>query len=603
MKKEVLFGIIMAFFVVLSLSNPESRCTNEERGADASQIIRILIDESSKDYSISKENQEYHIKEYGWPEDTDFSYSFDNNERWGYGIVASKLKEIASIHVNKSGKLTYSKLKDYDVLIIASFTEPYGSDEISAIKKFVENGGGLLLLGNRLYPNNSVSGVFDVSFEEEDFVISHQVAAEDYNKYDFFLLKETENGSIYAFTLKAYYFCVEDIQKHPITVGIEKLSLYEGIPITSFEKGDVLIQTDSDTWEDTRSKVFSASRQEWYLNPGKKDKDGEEGPFDILLALDDVGKGRAVFFGGSFSFLNFITEKDQENVQLIFNAVKWLGEPGGPYEQCKSLVAYAQDEFSLAKSLFAGGEFSQAKAKFVEAISFFEESIEMYPNAETNRTISEAESYIQRCNTATEAELLLEEASRLFENKEFEKAIEEFGKAKSLYEKIEYIEGIQECVDGIDKSNQWISLREEAISLFQQGEETLNIAQSGLDSTTYQDAKSLFERAKEKWAEYDDLAQVIACEEKIQLCNEKISDIERSRIQISTLIIGMAIAAIAIVYLKKSKRARVDRAEIETKKLSGKELEELRRKLDEDYVEDTISREEYMRRKNELDGL
>jgi len=62
------------------------------------------------------------------------------------------------------------------------------------------------------------------------------------------------------------------------------------------------------------------------------------------------------------------------------------------------------------------------------------------------------------------------------------------------------------------------------------------------------------------------------------------------------------ISTLVIHLMRRSKQLRESKV-MEKPKMSKKELQERKRKLDEDYVEDRISREEYLRRKSELEDL
>lgn len=456
----------------------------------------------------------------------DAPYSFDNNvEDWGFGNAGKAVQSVASMDIKKKGKLGYSTLKNYDVLIIASFEESYSSSEVEAIKKFVENGGGLLFMGDIESSNNSVSRAFDVLFSSETVIIADKKAE--------------------SFRASDYQFFVTDIKSHPVTRGVDQIALNGGIPITSYGSGTVLAETSSDSWADVVGEGL-----------GKKDTDEDEGPFDILLAVE-MGKGRAVFFGSASSLYNWVTGvRDQQNLELIENAVEWLGEPGGPYQQYKTINEQAQNVLTEAESLYEGHQFSQAKTKFGEAIDVFEESNGIYQNPEANEGIETANDYIEKCETGIEADSIFDTALDLYDNREYENAITEFERAKPLYQEIEYTERAQECDTKVSESNNWIALRDEATSLFQKGEDALTTAPSTFSPAGYEEAKSLFEQSKSKWEEYNDPAQVSACNEKIRLCNDEIGKIKNNRMMVIiavVVIIGVVVVVIIVVRRRKPK--------------------------------------------------
>jgi tetratricopeptide (TPR) repeat protein len=512
---------------------------NTIQAAEDDDKIKVLIDES-RVYVLDEEIQEALLGEFEEYEELfelfDWGYSFKNIlEPWGFGFAKARFEKTITTKIRDSGTLTYGVLKDYDVLILASFEKNYSTSEVDAIRQFVENGGGLLLLADFGYPNNCIARAFDVLFMSEEVMIADRKA----EKY------ASDN----------HMFYVTDITNHPITKDVEQIALNGGIPITNYESGKVLIRTGKDSWADRFDTKF-----------GSKQADEDEGPFDILLAMDDIGKGRAVFFGGAISFWNGILfQEDQQNSELMANAVEWLGEPGGPYKQYKAVNEQAQEVLSDAVSLYEGHKFSQAIDRFEEAIGTFEESIDIYPNAEANDGIEEANTYIAQCETGIEADDIFDDAKDLYDKREYEKAIAEYEEARTLYDEIEYTERAQECTTKVEESNQWIALREEADQLLSEAEDALAAAPSTFDPAGFRNAKSIFEKAKSKWEEYDDSARVATCQEKIQLCNDKIAEIESTKMMVmgAVVVVVIIITVIIVIVLKRKSKVTREPAESE----------------------------------------
>ncbi|KYK32960.1 MAG: hypothetical protein HXS46_19085 [Theionarchaea archaeon] len=92
-------------------------------------------------------------------------------------------------------------------------------------------------------------------------------------------------------------------------------------------------------------------------------------------------------------------------------------------------------------------------------------------------------------------------------------------------------------------------MREEAASLFNQAEEALNNASRTSDQTDYETAKSLFEQSGRKWEEYNDPAQVAACEEKIASCSDEITHIKRMRTMIMVAVAAAVVGGAAAVFI------------------------------------------------------
>jgi tetratricopeptide (TPR) repeat protein len=603
--------VIITLLIVLLLSTfSYGGCAETENS-----YLKVLVDETDI-VQISDSDQEIFIEEFDFSRDTDWDYSFSNNdELWGYGTIRKKLEEFAAVDIKKSGSLNYATLKNYDVLILASFTESYSSKESEAIKQFVENGGSLLLLAENEHANNSVSRVFDVTFSSETVYIANEGMGKGTRKS----ISYPSRG-IALMAAKIYYLTIEDIKNHPVTEDLEEFYLYESVPITSHKRGTVVAKTSTETWADEEGDGM-----------GDKDSDEDEGPFDVVLAMDKVGKGRAVFISSSTSFWNLFADKYEDNVQLIANAVRWLGEPGGPYKQYKTVVEEAQQKLSSATSLFNSHQFSQARTAFETAIDIFEESNTIYRNNDAVVGIEEAESYIEKCETGLEANDIFDTAQDLFQQRDYEDAITEYENAQVLYEEIEYSERVTECTQKIEESNQWIALREEATTRLQKAEDSLSTAPSTFDPSGYENSKSLFEDAKSTWEEYDDPEKEALCEEKIEFCEQEIANIEKTRMMVMVIVIVVVVAGVIVVILiirkrksksekiteppmeitekteegekveKAEKVEKVEKAEKAEVKEKAGETENASEVLKERYARGEISKEEYDRLKSVLE--
>lgn len=94
---------------------------------------KILIDEGHSDW-------EWTTKKF----DTEW---YGQQSTYNYYCLADYLNHFYHVE-QKSESLTVNLLKDYDILMIKTPTEPFSSNEISAIKDFVKQGGGLFIIGD-----------------------------------------------------------------------------------------------------------------------------------------------------------------------------------------------------------------------------------------------------------------------------------------------------------------------------------------------------------------------------------------------------------------------------------------------------------------------
>jgi len=539
--------IVIAFAILLLLSS-----VHFTRGA---KPIKVLVDES-KVFSWNYASQEYLIEKKGFSRDTDWSFSFKNeDECWGFSRMAGRVEDVASLHIKESGEISYSHLSRYDVLIIASLGERYSSEEMDAIKKFVENGGGLLFLAGQDFPNNSFSRAFDVVFTEDVVIADKNGVSKKFEYKDSTVDPERAN-----------FFYVDFVTSHPITEDVRNIGVCWGIPISRYETGTVLAKTSRDSWAD-----------EGGTRIGTKQPYEKEGPFDILLVME-IGKGRAVFVGSGASFWNAVTKSERQNLYLITNAVEWLGEPGGPYKQSRRMNEQAQQRITDAVFLYTIHKFSEAKEKFEEAITIFEESNEVHSNSTAREGIEDANAYILKCETGMEAEETFEEALDLLESEEYDNAVRKFKRAKSLYEKIDYTERATEC-----------NTRTEAILLFQEAQHALEWAPSTFDTARYEEARSLFEQCRSKWEECDDLKSVYVCEEKIEQCDEEIARIERNR----TMAIGAAVGTVIVVAVVAVALMARRKPEAPEPEAPEPKITRPLKALSERYAKGEITKEEY----------
>ncbi|MGC1123349.1 MAG: DUF4350 domain-containing protein [Candidatus Methanofastidiosia archaeon] len=549
--KRTIVLIFVAALLVFNV-NPSGSAETKEK------TLKVLVDES-RVHAVDEETRKAYVAEF---EDLlkemerllkqlgmdvtlkvvcDPKYSFQNvGEPWGFGLAKTRLEDSATVVIRDSGGLTYSTLMKYDVLVIASFDRKYTPAEVDAIKQFVENGGGLLLLGDVDSENSSVSQAFDVSFYQERACIADEEAEQ------------------LADDIHTFY--IDDIASHPITKNVKKIVLKNGVPIVSHKTGQILVTTSSNSWIDREGD-----------GSGIKDKGEEGGPFDVLLAMENFGLGRAVFFGGAASFWNQVTLKNGGNLSLFDNAVRWLGEPGGPYKQYKILNEQAQTLLGEGIELYGTHKFTEAEKALLDAIDTSERSNDVYPNSESARIIKEAQTYGELCKKGLEADQIFDSAESLFENREYEKAIPEYEKARSLYTEIEHTERSDACRTRITESNEFLALRHEAVTLFSQAEEALNQKSGMFDVTGIEMARSLFEQSRKKWEEFGDPAQVTACEEKITLCNSEIAHKGQTKMLVIVAVVAIIVVcgAVVAILMRRRKKAESQNQEGDTQKDEG----------------------------------
>lgn len=119
-------------------------------------------------------------------------------------------------HFEPGMRLSKALLSDYKVLVCYLPIEPFTSDELTAIKVFIDEGGGLLLVGDNgedlgLTAANQVASLFDAKFH--NCVVAAPRAVKT------FVLGE--HGRRYVPDMRTPYFFDAKVGSHPIVKGIK----------------------------------------------------------------------------------------------------------------------------------------------------------------------------------------------------------------------------------------------------------------------------------------------------------------------------------------------------------------------------------------------
>lgn len=187
---------------------------------------------------------------------------------------------------SSDGPITDETLKDTDVVVISGAFTPLTASEIDALLRFVERGGSLCVM---LHVPQPLSGLMS----------RLQIFASNG------VIREREH----VMKNEPKEFFVRNVEKHPITSGVEQIGVHGGWALMSDSKDATIIaRTSSRAWIDLdRDGIFGSS-------------DAQQS-FGVAIA-GTYGKGRYVVFGDDAIFQNVFLEK--ENTALAKNLVKWL---------------------------------------------------------------------------------------------------------------------------------------------------------------------------------------------------------------------------------------------------------------------------------------
>jgi len=192
-------------------------------------------------------------------------------------------------------KLTLDVLYRYDILVIATPIEIFSKEERYCIKKFVEEGGNLLLMGNGWYwrhyhekplaefPFNRLGKEFGVTINDD--IIVDPTNYRDSRYYPIFH---------------------EFAENHPITENIKEI--WTKNPCSLNLEGDAIPVV----WGDNDS--YSGNI---YSHPYKA------GEYPPVVAALEYGKGRGIFIGAD-SFFDNTNVSNEDNLKFGLNIFSWL---------------------------------------------------------------------------------------------------------------------------------------------------------------------------------------------------------------------------------------------------------------------------------------
>lgn len=262
-----------------------------------------------------------------------------HNEYWestieqGYADLAEELRRAGfTVESLKSGPITYEKISQYDVLAIAApFTppKPLTSDEISAVKRFVSEGGGLFL---------AATGWSWVDYTNQD------VGTDPANQIGREFGMTVNDDRIYDPTdnlagdpgLPVFYL----FASHPITSGLSKI--WGGVPSSLKITGSA----QAVVWGD--EDAYARDEIETY-------PEGSHPPF---VGAAQYGGGKVVYVAndGMFHAGPYRRDRDNlrklDNLKFVTNTFKWLS---GYYKVAHNITIVSVEAPS---QVYIGNEFA-----------------------------------------------------------------------------------------------------------------------------------------------------------------------------------------------------------------------------------------------------
>lgn len=181
-----------------------------------------------------------------------------------------------------------------------------------------------------------------------------------------------------------------------------------------------------------------------------------------------------------------------------------------------------------AGSAFRLSQWSEAKKAYNEAVSFYDQFLELYKKNKTE-FILDLKAKIRECDAKLEEERIernkqiaeekYAEGLSAFESKGYETAKQLFTQAQNMYKSAGNIDKGVECQDYIDRCTSFIehaALRTGADTLFNDG-------LSYMEQNQYEQAKTAFEQALVTYEELGDEIKAEECRQQIIICEDAMS--------------------------------------------------------------------------------
>ncbi|MBU7037366.1 MAG: Gldg family protein [Theionarchaea archaeon] len=381
-------------------------------------------------------------------------------------LVAELEKEGFSIELleERIDPLTLSK-ENYDALVLFAPRNEYSDEEITTIRTFVEEGGGLIMFsdgGDRMRELgitraiNQVSTMFGIQFNQDE--VNDPVDQ----------LRALDSNPI-----------IRVFASHPVTEGVETIAFLWGCSLTLKPPAIPL--------------AFGNPTS--YAN----EKKGKE---VVVLAAAESGRGRVVAMG-DYDFLVAIEDMSylsyEDDRRLALNMFMWAAQPYIPKVDTSEPDALASQGYDL----FSQGEYTSAK-------DAFEKALDSYKDLGIETRVSDMEDPIAQCEKGIEAGMSYINGTERYGERDYEKALEQFKNSKTLYDEINDAAGSQKAQDMIDACMKAV----DADIALKEGIEYLELQD-------YESAKASFEKALALYRDLGDEERIRECEEWISTCEQE----------------------------------------------------------------------------------
>ncbi|MGQ4892744.1 MAG: Gldg family protein [Candidatus Njordarchaeia archaeon] len=227
-----------------------------------------------------------------------------------YQTIISDIKSNGGLvdYYDASNTTYYSRFQEYDLIIIPNPGTDFSSDELQALKNYLDNGGSLLIMGDVQYSGNAYGKPDWLNNLLSYIGVSNKVTFWGTNALGDEIYNDVINEANRPWQVKvaAKYF-----KPHEISIGIKTVVITSST--LDVKDPDVIVATspEGSYAEDINGNTHAKGKLPW-------------------LAALEVGEGKVVVCGSSRMFSDRTLSgsgvpyiKYGDNRQLFFNIVKW----------------------------------------------------------------------------------------------------------------------------------------------------------------------------------------------------------------------------------------------------------------------------------------
>lgn len=452
----------------------------------------------------------------------DVSHSSQDIEKIFNNLV--RILEINNYYVVFGETIRY--IDQFDVLVIAIPTQPFTTEEVNSIHQFVNDGGGLLFMGEGGALTSENVKDFNVLAKYYGIEFQRDVVVDPRNNV-------TLDQAYPEIPLIGHF------ADHPVTKNVKKIFFSSGCSLRLSGGASPLAWGGEETYGDRFSETYGYRGGSY--EPGSE-KRGEE---LIVIAYTESGKGRVVALGDTSLFRGRSTAarawpedplEYYDNKRLALNTFDWLSLK----TKVKKTSELLNEMTGEARYLIEQGEYQEALDVLTSAKSM---SLEAGDSSISRQIIS----LTFEANKGVEADNLLEEGKNYLKDSNCEDASESFESARSLYESIGNMEKVQECLTLLSECGNSAAVLRQADLLFSEGKKLSRQGKYSEALETVKEAREIYESlgANEKAEEC--AAWIEETQDYEQKKRQEDEAMKRNRLVLAA-ILGIAVSVIAVLF-------------------------------------------------------